>query len=98
VIILLLLEKFQSPIRCPIGHFEIVQNCARKIVRARKIASNWESSLRENSGIVVSVAIATDFIGKDYGTRVGDFPAILFRIFEFFALKISICILPNIIK
>jgi hypothetical protein len=69
--------------------FEIVQNCARKIVRAGKFTTNWESFLRENIFPVHGIVVGQESIGRDYGICVGDFPAILFRIQESFALKFS---------
>jgi hypothetical protein len=69
--------------------FEIVQNCTREIIGARKFATNWESLFRadilKKRGIVVGQG--QESIRRDYGIRVGDFPVILFRIHEFFALN-----------
>jgi hypothetical protein len=72
-----------------LGDFEIGQNCARKIVHARKLASNWESLLSTNILKKPDIVVGQQSIGIDYAIRVGDFPVILFRIQESFALNVS---------
>jgi hypothetical protein len=86
------------PIKWSKSDFEIVQNCARKVVHARQLASNWESLLRENIHPSSSIFAGHESIRRDYGTRGGVFPAILFWIPESFALNklIFIIILNNI--